>query len=85
MGMGLFSKCHLEKTTRQLGKTSRPFQYELNLISYDYTVEVTNIFKGFNLIDIFPEELWTEVDDCTGGNDQDHYQEKEMQKGKMVI
>ena len=59
--MGLFSKCHLEKTTRQLGKTSRPFQYDLNLIPHDYTVEVTNIFKGFNMIDRVPEEIWMEV------------------------
>ena len=57
----MFSKCHLEKTTRQLGKTSRPFQYDLNLIPHDYTVEVTNIFKGLYLMDRLPEELWSEV------------------------
>ena len=39
------------------------FRYDLNQISYDYTVEVANIFKGFNLIDRVPEELWTEVCD----------------------
>ena len=39
----------------------------------DYTVEVTNRFKGLNLIDRVPEELWTEVlEHCTGGSDQDH-------------
>ena len=41
--------------------------------------------KGFDLVDRMPEELWTEVRDCTGGSDQDHPQEKEMQKGKMVV
>ena len=45
------------------GKTSRPFRYDLNQIRYDYTVEVTNRFKGFDLIDRVPEELWTEVHD----------------------
>ena len=41
----------------------RPFRYDLNQISYDYTVEVTNRFKGLNLRDRVPEELWTEVPD----------------------
>ena len=40
-----------------------PFRYDLNQILYDYTVEVTNIFKGLDLIDRVPEELWTEVCD----------------------
>ena len=48
---------------RQLGKTTRPFRYDLNQIPFDYTVEVTNRLKGFNLIDRVPEELWTEVCD----------------------
>ena len=39
----------------------RPFRYDLNQISYDYTVEVTNRLKGLDLIDGVPEELWTEV------------------------
>ena len=46
-----------------MGKTTRPFRYDLNQISYDYTVEVTNRFKGLNLRDRVPEELWTEVPD----------------------
>ena len=46
-----------------MGKTTRPFRYDLNQIPYDYTVEVTNRFKGFDLIDRVPEELWTEVHD----------------------
>ena len=43
------------------GKTTRPFRYALNQIPYDYTVEVTNIFKRLDQIDRVPEELWTEV------------------------
>ena len=46
---------------------------------------MTNKFKGLDLIDRVPEELWTEVRDCTGGSDQDYSQEKEMQKRKMVV
>ena len=45
------------------GETTRPFRYDLNKIPYDYTVEVTNRFKGLDLIDRVPEELWTEVHD----------------------
>ena len=48
-------------TWKKLGKTSRPFRYDLNQIPYEYTVEVTNRFKGLELIDRMPEELWTEV------------------------
>ena len=48
-------------------------------------MEVTNRFKGLDPIDRVPEELWTEVcDNVTGGRDQDHPQEKETQKDKMV-
>ena len=48
---------------KKAGKTTRPFRYELNQIPYDYTVKVTNRFKGLDLIDRVPEELWTEVCD----------------------
>ena len=48
---------------KKVGKTTRPLRYDLNQIHYDYTVEVRNKFKGFDLIDIVPEELWTEVHD----------------------
>ena len=48
---------------KKVGKTTRPFRYGLNQIPYDYTVEVTNRFKGLALIDRMPEELWTEVHD----------------------
>ena len=43
---------------KRVEKTTRPFRYDLNQISYDYTVEVTNRFKGLDLIDRVPEELW---------------------------
>ena len=45
----------------KVGKTTRPFRYNLNQIPYDYTVEVTNRFKGLDLVDRVPEELWMEV------------------------
>ena len=48
---------------KEVGKTTRPFRYDLNQIPYDYTVEVTNRFKALDLIDRDPEELWTEVHD----------------------
>ena len=48
---------------KKVGKTTRPLRYDLNQIPYDYTVEVTNRFKGLDLIDRVPEELWTEVCD----------------------
>ena len=48
---------------KKVGKTSRPFRYDLNQIPYDYTVEVRNRFKGLDLIDRVPDELWTEVHD----------------------
>ena len=46
---------------KKVGKTTRPFRYDLNQIPYDYTVEVRNRFKGLDLIDRVPEEQWTEV------------------------
>ena len=48
---------------KKVGKTTRPFRYDLNQIPYDYTVEVRNRFKGQDLIDRVPDELWTEVHD----------------------
>ena len=48
---------------KKVGKTTRPFRYDLNEIPYSYTVEVTNRFKRFDLIDRVPEELWAEVHD----------------------
>ena len=48
---------------KKVGKTIRPFRYDLNQIPYDYTVEVRNRFKGLHLRDRVPDELWTEVRD----------------------
>ena len=48
---------------KKVGETTRPFRYDLNHIFYDYTVEVTNRFKGLDPRDRGPEELWTEVHD----------------------
>ena len=48
---------------KKVDKTIRPFRYDLNQIPYDYTVEVRNRFKGLDLIDRAPDELWTEVRD----------------------
>ena len=57
----LIPKCRLK--LKKVGKTTRPFRDDLNQISYAFTVEVTNRFKGLDLIDREPEELWTEVHD----------------------
>ena len=48
---------------KKAGKTAKPFRYDLNQIPYDYTVEVRNRFKGLDLIDTVPDELWNEVHD----------------------
>ena len=48
---------------KKVGETIRPFRYDLNQIPYDYTVEVRNRFKGLDLIDRVPDELWMEVRD----------------------
>ena len=70
---------------KKVGKTTRPFRYDLNQILYDYTVEVRNRFKGLDLID----SAWWTMDGgsrhCTGDRDQDHPQEKEMLKSKIAV
>ena len=48
---------------KKVGKTTRPFRYDLNQITYIFTVEVTNRFKGLDLIHRVPDEVWTEVRD----------------------
>ena len=55
--------CQIWLKLKKIGKTTRPFRYDLNQIPYNYTVEMTNKFKGLDLIDGVPEELWTEVHD----------------------
>ena len=57
----LISKFRLE--LKKLGKTTRPFKYDLNQIAYNYTLEVRNRFKGLDLIDRVPDELCSEVPD----------------------
>ena len=69
-----------------MGKTTRPLEYDLNEIPYNYTVEVTNHFMGLDLIHRVPEELWIEVHDTEQeAVVKKSTQEKEMQKGKMVV
>ena len=71
---------------KKVGKATRPFRYDINQIPYDYAVEMTNRFKGFDMTDRMPDELWGGGSwHSTGGSDQDHPQEKEMQKGKMIV
>ena len=70
-------------TLKKIGKTTRPFRYDLNQIPYNYTVEVTNKFKGLDLIDRVPEELWMEVCDIVQEAVIKTIPKKK--KGKMVI
>ena len=69
---------------KKVGKTTRPFSYDLNKIPYDYTVEVRNRFQGLDLIE-YLNELQMEVRDTTGDRDQDHPYGTEMQRSKMVV
>ena len=71
---------------KNVGKTTRPFRYDLNQISYDYTVEVRNTFKGLDLIDRVPDELWTEVHDIVlQTRIKTIPMETKMQKSKMAV
>ena len=71
---------------KKVGKTTRPFRYDPNQIPYDYTVEVTNRFKGLDLIDRVPDELWTEVRDIAQKTGiKTIPKKKKMQKGKMAV
>ena len=71
---------------KKVGKTTRPFRYDLNQIPYDYTVEVRNRFKGLDLIDRVPDELWMEVHDIVQEEViKTTLKKKEIQKGKMVV
>ena len=67
---------------KKVGKTTRPFRYDLNQIPNDYTVEVTNRFKGLDLIECLKNYGQRFI---TADSDQKHPQEKEMQKGKVVV
>ena len=71
---------------KKVGKTTRPFRYGLNQIPYDYTVKVTNRFKGLDLIDRVPEKLWREVHNTLKEVVIKIIpKEKKMQKSKMVV
>ena len=72
---------------KKVGKTTRPFGYDLNQIPYDYTVEVTNRVKGLDLVDRVPEELWTEVYNTVWEVETKTIpqEKKKMQEAKMVV
>ena len=69
---------------KKVGKTTRPFRYDLNQIPYDYTVKVRNRFKGLDLIECLKNYGWRFVT-LPGGSDQYNPQEKELQRDKTVV
>ena len=69
---------------KKVGKTKRPFRYYLNQIPYDYKVEVTNRFKGLDLIDRVPDELWTEVHDIVQETGSKTIPRKKCKKAKWL-
>ena len=80
----LIAKFGLE--LKKVGKNTRPFRYDLNQIPYDYTVEVRNRFKGLDLIDRVPDELWMEVHDIVPEAEiKTIPMEKKCKKAKMVV
>ena len=79
----LIAKCRLK--LKKVGKITRPFRYDLKQIHYDYTVEVRNRFKGLDLIDREPDELWTEVHDTVQETGIKTIPKKKMQKSKMAV
>ena len=70
---------------KKVGKTTRPFRYDLNQIPYDYTVEVRNRFKGLYLIDRVPDEPWNEVRDIVQETGIKTIPMEKMQKSKMAV
>ena len=70
---------------KKVGKTARPFRYDLNQIPYDYTVELRNRFQGLDLIDKVPDELWTEVRDIVKETGSKTIPKKRMQKSIMAV
>ena len=70
---------------KKVGKTTRPFRYDLNQSPYDYTVEVRNRFKGLDLIDRVPDELWTEVRDIVQETGSRPSPRKRNARSKMAI
>ena len=69
---------------KKVGKTTRSFRYDLNHIPYDYTVEVRNRFKGLDLIDRVPDELWTEVRDIVQETGNKKCKKKKCKKSKWL-
>ena len=79
----LIAKCRLK--LKKVGKTTRPFRYDLNQIPYDCTVEVINRFKGLDLIDRVPEEQWMEVRDIVQETGiKTILKEKKCKKAKLL-
>ena len=71
---------------KKVGKTTRPFKYDLNKIPNDYTAEVRNRFKGLDLIDRVPDELWMEVHDIVQETGIKIIpKKKKCKKGKMAV
>ena len=70
---------------KKIGKTTRPFRYDLNQIPYDHTMEVRNRFKRLDLIDRVPDELWMEVRDIAQETRIKTIPKEEMQKSKVAV
>ena len=80
----LIAKCRIK--LKKVGETNRSFRYDQNQIPYDCTVKVTNRFKGLDLIDRVPEELWTEVPDIVQeAGIKTTPRKKKCKKEKMVV
>ena len=78
-GHELLAKFRLK--LKKVGRITRPVRYDLNQLPYEYTVEVTNRFKGLDLVNRVPEELRTEVHHIV----EEAAKEKEMQEDKVVV
>ena len=70
---------------KKVGRTTRPLRYDLNQITYDYTVEVGNRFKGLDLVDRVPDELWMEVRDIQETGIRTIPMKKKCKKSKMAV
>jgi len=71
---------------KKVGKTSRPYRCDLNQIPYNYTVDMRNRFKGLDLIDRVPDELWTEVSDIVQETGiKNISKKKKCKKSKMAV
>ena len=75
----------ISKFRLKVKKSTKPFRYDLNQIPYDYTEEVRNRFKGLDLIDRMPDELWTEVHDIVQETGIKTIPRKKMQNNKMAV